>query len=131
MTGSPRSWTQRWWKLMERRIGIVPLPVHLLLLAVLWYFVASGQVPTEINMMIAVLAVLGFSCAEIGHRLPVVNQIGGAAIFATFIPSYLTFRRFGGSTLARDRSGTLLLFRNIFAYKPAIEPFHRLSSNVD
>ena len=77
---------------MERRIGIVPLPVHILLLGVLWYFVASGQVPTEINMMIAVLAVLGFSCAEIGHRLPVVNQIGGAAIFATFIPSYLTFR---------------------------------------
>lgn len=94
MTGSPRSWTQRWWKLMERRIGIVPLPVHILLLGVLWYFVASGQVPTEINMMIAVLAVLGFSCAEIGHRLPVVNQIGGAAIFATFIPSYLTFRHF-------------------------------------
>lgn len=94
MTASPRSWTQRWWKLMERRIGIVPLPVHILLLGVLWYFVASGQVPTEINMMIAVLAVLGFSCAEIGHRLPVVNQIGGAAIFATFIPSYLTFRHF-------------------------------------
>lgn len=78
---------------MELRIGIVPLPVHLVLLAVLWYFVASGRIPTEINMMIAVLAVLGFTCGEIGHRLPIVNQIGGAAIFATFVPSYLAFRQ--------------------------------------
>ena len=77
---------------MELRIGIVPLPVHLVLLAVLWYFVASGRIPTEINMMIAVLAVLGFTCGEIGHRLPILNQIGGAAIFATFVPSYLAFR---------------------------------------
>jgi malate:Na+ symporter len=87
-----RFWPQSWWKLMEFRVGVVPLPIHLVLLAVLAYFVASGQVPTEINMMIAVLAVLGFTCAEIGNRLPVINQIGGAAIFATFIPSYLTYR---------------------------------------
>jgi malate:Na+ symporter len=87
-----RFWPQGWWKLMEVRVGVVPLPIHLMLLAVLSYFVASGQVPTEINMMIAVLAVLGFTCAEIGNRLPVINQIGGAAIFATFVPSYLTYR---------------------------------------
>ena len=85
-------WPDGWWKLMEMRIGVVPLPIHLLLLGVLTYFAVSGQLPTEINMMIAVLAVLGFTCAEIGHRLPIVNQIGGAAIFATFIPSYLVFR---------------------------------------
>ena len=87
-------WPHGWWKLMELRVGIVPLPVHLVLLVVLAYFVHSGKVPTEINMMIAILAVLGFTCAEIGHRLPVINQIGGAAIFATFIPSFLTFHHF-------------------------------------
>jgi CCS family citrate carrier protein len=92
MNRTPRFWPQGWWKLMEVRIGIIPLPIHLILLAVLWYFVASGRIPTEINMMIAVLAVLGFTCGEIGHRLPIVNQIGGAAIFATFVPSYLAFR---------------------------------------
>jgi hypothetical protein len=44
----------------------------------------------------------------------------------------MTFRLFGGrSTLPpRDRSGTPL-FRNAFAYERAVEPFHRLSSNVD
>ena len=87
-----KSWPQAWWRLMELRIGVIPLPVHLVLLAVVGYFVVSGHVPTEINMMIAVLAVLGFSCAELGHRIPVVKQVGGAAIFATFIPSFLAYR---------------------------------------
>lgn len=94
MTRTSRFWPQTWWKVMELRIGVVPLPLHLLLLAILTYFVLSGKVPTEISMMIATLAVLGFTCAEIGHRVPILNQIGGAAIFATFVPSYLTYRHF-------------------------------------
>jgi CCS family citrate carrier protein len=86
---------------METRVGVIPLPVHIVLLLVVGYFVLSGHVPTEINMMIAVLAVLGFSCAEIGHRIPFLNQVGGAAIFATFIPSFLTYRHLVPEELAR------------------------------
>jgi malate:Na+ symporter len=93
MTALSRRWTQAWWAMMGWRVGVIPAPVFLLLLAVISYFIASGSLPTEINMMIAVLAVGGFACAEIGHRLPLINQIGGAAIFATFVPSYLTFHR--------------------------------------
>ena len=85
-------WPQRWWRVMEMRIGVIPLPVYVALLAVIAYFVASGKIPTEINMMIALLAVAGFTCAELGHRLPIINQIGGAAIFATFVPSFLNYR---------------------------------------
>jgi hypothetical protein len=29
----------------------------------------------------------GFGCAEIGKRLPVIRNLGAAAIFATFVPS--------------------------------------------
>lgn len=95
------SWPRTWWALMEIRVGVIPLPVHVVLLGVVGYFVVSGKVPTEINMMIAVLAVLGFSCAELGHRLPVLNKIGGAAIFATFIPSFLTYEHWVPQELAR------------------------------
>ena len=95
------SWPRTWWDLMETRVGVIPLPVHIVLLLVVGYFVLSGHVPTEINMMIAVLAVLGFSCAEIGHRIPFLNQVGGAAIFATFIPSFLTYRHLVPEELAR------------------------------
>src|SRR5205823_6060639 len=70
---------------------VIPLPVYLTLLAVIAYFVSSGNVPTEINMMIALLAVLGFTCAELGHRVPLLKEIGGAAILATFVPSFLNY----------------------------------------
>lgn len=89
---SNKFWPHGWWKLMETRIGIVPLPVYLLLLALIAGFVATGKVPSDISVSIALLAVGGFSCAELGKRLPVIRNIGAAAIFATFIPSYLAFK---------------------------------------
>ena len=85
---------------MERRVGILPVPVLILLAAVLTAFVvtgkfpASGKTPNDVCTMLAVLAVGGFVCAEIGKRIPVLKDIGGAAIFATFIPSYLAFHEY-------------------------------------
>jgi CCS family citrate carrier protein len=65
--------------------------VYVLLLALIGGFVATGKVPTDISVSIAILTVGGFSCAELGKRLPFFRNIGAAAIFATFIPSYLAF----------------------------------------
>jgi len=76
---------------MMPRIGVIPLPVYLISSGVLGYFIARGQLPTEINVAIAVLAIGGFTCAELGKRLPWINRVGGAAIFATFIPSALVY----------------------------------------
>src|SRR5260370_5107226 len=42
-------------------------------------------------MMIAVVVIGGFTCAEIGKRLPALGKIGAGAIFATFIPSALAY----------------------------------------
>ena len=79
--------------LARTRIGIVPLPVYVLLLALIGGFVATGKVPNDICVSIAILTVGGFSCAELGKRLPYFRNIGAAAIFATFIPSYLAFSK--------------------------------------
>ncbi len=79
---------------METRIGILPLPVFLVLLGVIaWFTAQGGKFPGEICMMMAVLAVGGFACGEVGKRLPVLHHFGAAAIFATFIPSYLTYKK--------------------------------------
>ncbi len=94
-------WPNGWWKLMEIRIGIIPLPVYFLLLALIAGFVLSGGLPTEINVIIAVLAVGGFTCGELGKRLPIVNRIGAAAIFATFIPSFLVYQHWLPDTLVK------------------------------
>lgn len=84
-------WPHGWWKIMEIRIGIIPLPVYFLLLALIVGFVLTGKIPGEISVAIALLAVGGFTCSELGKHIPIVRDIGAAAIFATFIPSCLAF----------------------------------------
>ena len=89
---SARFWPQGWWKLVEFRIGIVPLPVYVLLAALVTFFILSDEkLASDLPTMIVVLALGGFGCAEIGKRLPVIRNIGAAAIFATFVPSYLVY----------------------------------------
>jgi CCS family citrate carrier protein len=90
-SGSTTFWPHGWWAMMETRLGIIPLPVYVLMVALIAGFVATGKVPTDISVSIAILAVGGFSCAELGKRIPFIRNIGAAAIFATFIPSYLAF----------------------------------------
>lgn len=93
-----RFWPGGWWKLMEMRVGVIPVPVLVIMAVLLTLFVvtgkfpASGKTPQDVCTMLTVLAVGGFVCAEIGKRIPLVKDIGGAAIFATFIPSYLAFQ---------------------------------------
>jgi malate:Na+ symporter len=86
-----RWWPQGWWKLLAVRIGIVPIPVYVILVALLVGFTYTGDVKGEISMMIAVLVIGGFTCAEIGKRIPILHNIGAAAIFATFVPSALAY----------------------------------------
>src|SRR5215831_224639 len=101
-TAPQAAWPQGWWRLMEWQIGVVPVPVYAICLAVVGYFVAVRKLPAEINVAIAVLTLGGFTCAELGKRLPVVRQIGGAAIFATFIPSALVYYHVLPQTVAQS-----------------------------
>jgi malate:Na+ symporter len=95
-------WPYRWWRVMEWQIGVIPVPVYLVCLAVVSYFVVVGKLPAEINVAIAVLTLGGFTCAELGKRLPAVRQMGGAAIFATFIPSALVYYHVLPQTVAKS-----------------------------
>ncbi|WP_353189166.1 2-hydroxycarboxylate transporter family protein [Pandoraea pnomenusa] len=81
-----------WWRLMDMRVGIVPLPVHLVLIAAIVITVfTTGKLSAELSPIIALLAVCSFTCMEIGQRIPVFRSIGGPVILVTFLPSYLVF----------------------------------------
>ena len=84
-------WPQGWWKIMDMRIGIVPLPIYVILVGLLAGFTYTGDIKGEVSIMIAVLVIGGFTCAEIGKRTPILRNIGAAAIFATFIPFALAY----------------------------------------
>src|SRR6267154_2693790 len=68
-------WPNGWWKIVDAKCG----------------FAATGSVPSDILMAIVLLSMGGFACAELGKRIPIIRNIGAAAIFATFIPSFLAF----------------------------------------
>jgi CCS family citrate carrier protein len=106
----------RWWSIMDFKIGIVPLPVLLVIAGVAAAFVQIGEVPSDILMNIAVLSVGGFACAELGRRLPLLRNLGFAAIFATFVPSFLVWAHVLPKPLVKsisdftDQSNFLYLF---------------------
>lgn len=105
-----------WWRIMDLRIGIVPVPVAILGAVVAAAFVRLGAAPSDILMNIVVLAIGGFVCAEIGKRTPGLKNLGLAAILATFLPSYLVYAHLLPAPLVKsvstftDNSNFLYLF---------------------
>jgi CCS family citrate carrier protein len=91
---SRRFWPEGWWRLIDIKIGIIPLPVYLILAVLIAILVQEGEIKPDGPTMIAVLVMGGFTCAEIGKRLPILRNIGAGAIFATFIPSALVYYKF-------------------------------------
>ena len=49
-----RFWPQGWWRLVDLQIGIIPLPVYLILVALLWVLTAEGEIKADAPTMIAV-----------------------------------------------------------------------------
>ena len=81
----------RWWAIMDLRVGIVPLPIFAAVVVLLASYVRLGKVPADLTTNILTLTVGGFACAEIGKHLPGLRKIGAAAILATFVPSFLVY----------------------------------------
>ena len=90
-SGAEGFWPKGWWAIVDYKIGIIPLPIFVILIGVIGGFAATGTVPSDILMAIVLLSMGGFACAELGKRIPIIRNVGAAAIFATFIPSYLAF----------------------------------------
>ncbi|PMS35161.1 CCS family citrate carrier protein [Trinickia symbiotica] len=87
----PKSLTERWWGLFDTRVGALPVPVFLALLAVLAAMTLKGKLASDLPTGIALVAVGGFACAELAKRIPWIRHIGAASIFAAFIPSMLVY----------------------------------------
>ena len=78
-------------RLMDLRLGIVPVPLLLAIGVIVAMFVAKGKVPADLTTNILILTAGGFASAEIGKWIPGLNKIGAPAIVATFLPSYLVW----------------------------------------
>lgn len=107
---------KNWWQLMEWRFGVIPFPVCMLLLGTIIGFVVLDGMPQEVCMQIALLAVGGFGCAELGKRIPMFGKMGGAAIAATFIPSLLVFYHWLPEAMVNDISNFTNTSKFLYLY---------------
>ena len=64
---SRRFWPEGWWRIIDIKIGIIPLPIYLILVALIAVLVQEGEIKPDGPTMIAVLVLGGFTCAEIGR----------------------------------------------------------------
>jgi malate:Na+ symporter len=78
-----------WWFKQER---VIPLHLLLLLAAAVIALSARSAITPNLPTMIGVLAVGGFTCAEIGGIIPWIKRAGGPALTAAFLPSYAVSR---------------------------------------
>lgn len=92
VTRQPKTTTNLWQKWMDLDLGIIPLPIYLLLVALLAVFTWLGTIKSDIATVIGIMAAFAFTLGELGKRLPIVKNIGGAAVVVTFVPSYLAYR---------------------------------------
>jgi len=91
-TPEKKSLKEKWWYILDTwKIGIIPLPLFILCGVLITIDCLTGQLASDIVVMVATLAFFGFACGEFGKRLPIVGKIGAAAICATFIPSALVY----------------------------------------
>lgn len=78
-----------WKRIFAFKIRILPLVVYLPLLVLTYALMLLGKLPKDMLGAILIMIVFGYLLAEIGARLPIMKSIGGAPIFATFIPSFM------------------------------------------
>ena len=78
-----------WQRLMNMKVGIIPLPMYSGIFICLSALLILEKISGDISIMIALLAVCGFTCAAIGERIPVLRQIGGPVIVSIFLPACL------------------------------------------
>ena len=91
MRDTPPRWAQALQRMMDWRLGVVPVPIAVILALVLWYFVAGDKVTMGLPMMIGVTVLMSFLCAQVGQSIPGLRTVGGAVILATFLPSVLVY----------------------------------------
>lgn len=78
-------------KFFSFKIGVMPLGVFLSLLIVDLLLMQRNILPNDMLGAGSIMVVFGFACEEIGKRIPILKNVGGKVIMATFLPSYLVY----------------------------------------
>ncbi|HBP64691.1 MAG TPA: malate permease [Desulfosporosinus sp.] len=78
-------------KFTNAKVGVVPLPLYLVLAAVIFTASMYGKLPADMIGGFAVIIIMGILLGDIGLRVPILKEIGGPAILAIMVPSTMVF----------------------------------------
>lgn len=78
-------------KLMNMRVGSVPLPVYVVMAVVIFITALFQDLPENMLGGFAVIISLGWLLGTVGSKLPYVNKFGSPAILSLLVPSILVF----------------------------------------
>src|SRR4051794_41233035 len=79
-------WPTGWWRWMDTRIGIIPVPLYVILVALVAGLVYTGEIKPDAPTMIVVLAIGGVTRAPTRKRPPIPRHIRARAVFPPLIP---------------------------------------------
>ncbi|MBF9298417.1 2-hydroxycarboxylate transporter family protein [Mammaliicoccus sciuri] len=80
-----------WEKLMKAKVGVLPLPLYIVLAAIILTASVYNTLPADMIGGFAVIMILGILLGDLGQRIPILKEIGGPAILALLVPSILVF----------------------------------------
>lgn len=78
-------------KLINIKVGVLPLPLYLILAAIIFVASIYNTLPADMIGGFAVIMILGILLGDLGQKIPILKDIGGPAILALLIPSILVF----------------------------------------
>lgn len=73
------------------KIGVIPLPLYVVLAAIIYAASVYNQLPADMIGGFAVIMIMGIFLRHVGMRIPVLKDIGGPAILSLFVPSIMLF----------------------------------------
>ena len=76
---------------LSLKVGPIPLPLYLILAAIIFSASAYGRLPADMIGGIAIMMIMGILLGDVGLRLPILKDIGGPAILSIFVPSIMVF----------------------------------------
>lgn len=78
-------------KLLKAKVGVLPLPLYVILAAIILTASIYNTLPADMIGGFAVIMILGILLGDLGQRIPILKEIGGPAILALLVPSILVF----------------------------------------
>lgn len=78
-------------KFSSIKVGVMPLPVYLVLAAIILGASYTNSLPNDMIGGFAVIMIMGMLLGDLGLKIPILKDIGGPAILALLVPSTLVF----------------------------------------